>query len=104
MLRILEMPGCKRFCKCELRKIKVVSMLRNTEARYAHEKSLALFALFLNSKNTKSIILRLKSGQYPPYCQDIFKIISEITFTKTNSDGQHAPVLSSIGEFSYDMI
>jgi len=73
MLRILEMPGCKRFCKCELRKIKVVSMLRNTEARYAHEKSLALFPLFLNSKNTKSIILRLKSGQYPPYCQDIFQ-------------------------------
>ena len=57
MLRILERPGSKRFCKTGFGKIKVVSMLRNTEARYANEKSLAVFSFFLKSKNTKFIIL-----------------------------------------------
>jgi hypothetical protein len=57
MLRILEKPGSKRFCKSGFGKRKVVSMLRNIEARYANEKSLAIFTFFLKSKNAEFIIL-----------------------------------------------
>ena len=77
MLRIFDKPGRKRFCKSGFGKMKVVSMLRNTEARYANEKSVALFSFFLKSEITNELSFHFKSGQYPPYCQNIFKIISE---------------------------
>jgi len=48
-------------------------MLRNNEARPPTKKRYWKFLSFLKSKNENRLFFSFKSGQHPPYCQDIFQ-------------------------------